>query len=67
MAESKVTDVSNGVAAGVALGTVENPIGGFKRVLSLWDLTLFGIAFVTPTAPYAMFGVASVKSNGHPR
>ncbi len=39
--------------------------GGFKRVLSLWDLVLFGLAFVTPTAPYAMFGIASVKSSGH--
>jgi putrescine importer len=39
--------------------------GGFRRVLSLWDLILFGIAFVTPTAPYAMFGVATVKSLGH--
>ncbi|MEW5977086.1 MAG: APC family permease [Acidobacteriota bacterium] len=39
--------------------------GKFKRVLSLWDLVIFGVAFVTPTAPYAMFGVATVKSNGH--
>ena len=39
--------------------------GGFKRVLSLWDLVLFGLAFVGPTAPYSMFGIATVKSQGH--
>jgi amino acid transporter len=41
------------------------PNGGFKRVLSLWDLVLFGLAFVGPTAPYSMFGIATVKSQGH--
>ena len=39
--------------------------GGFRRVLSLRDLALFGIAFVGPTAPYSMFGIATVKSQGH--
>ncbi len=39
--------------------------GGFRRVLSLRDLVLFGIAFVGPTAPYSMFGIATVKSQGH--
>jgi putrescine importer len=39
--------------------------GSFKRVLSLWDLILFGIAFVGPTAPYALYGIATVKSQGH--
>ncbi len=38
---------------------------GFKRVLSLWDLVLFGLAFVGPTAPYSMFGIGTVKSFGH--
>jgi amino acid transporter len=41
------------------------PNGRFKRVLSLWDLVLFGLAFVGPTAPYSMFGIATVKSQGH--
>ena len=42
------------------------PTGGsFRRVLSLWDLVLFGIAFVSPTAPYALFGIVADKSNGH--
>ena len=38
---------------------------GFKRVLSLWDLVLFGLAFVGPTAPYSMFGIGTVRSLGH--
>jgi putrescine importer len=41
------------------------PDGGFKRVLSLRDLVLFGIAFVGPTAPFSMFGIATAKSRGH--
>ena len=39
--------------------------GAFRPVLSLWALVLFGLAFVGPTAPYAFFGVGSVKSHGH--
>ncbi len=39
--------------------------GSFKRVLSLWDLILFGLAFIGPTAPYSMYGIATVKSHGH--
>lgn len=39
--------------------------GQFKRVLSLRDLVLFGLAFVGPTAPYSLFGIATVKSEGH--
>lgn len=39
--------------------------GQFKRVLSLRDLVLFGLAFVGPTAPYSLYGVATVKSGGH--
>src|SRR5262245_59856722 len=41
--------------------------GGFRRVLSLWDLVIFGLAFSGPTAPYWMYGIASVKSAGYPR
>jgi amino acid transporter len=39
--------------------------GEFKRVLTLSDLVLFGLAFIGPTAPYSMFGIATIKSNGH--
>jgi len=39
--------------------------GGFRPVLSLWALVLFGLAFVGPTAPYTFFGVGAVKSQGH--
>jgi putrescine importer len=44
---------------------VVNDPGAFKRVLTLSDLVLFGLAFVGPTAPYSMFGIASVQSFGH--
>ncbi len=51
--------------ANTELKAAPNAEGGFKRVLSLRDLVLFGIAFVGPTAPYSMFGIATVKSQGH--
>jgi amino acid transporter len=37
----------------------------FQRVLSLWTLVLFGLAFVGPTAPFTFFGIGSEKSHGH--
>jgi len=46
--------------------TMETPgSGGLKRVLTLSDLILFGLAFVGPTAPYSMYGIATVRSEGH--
>jgi putrescine importer len=39
--------------------------GRFKPVLGLWALTMFGIAFVGPTAPFTMHGLGSHKSQGH--
>lgn len=57
-----VTDQESGVGKPVPFqGTAHS----FKRVLSLRDLILFGLAFVGPTAPYSMFGIATVKSHGH--
>jgi amino acid transporter len=36
-----------------------------KRVIGLWGLVLFGVTFVTPTAPFPMFGIVSSISRGH--
>src|SRR5262245_5222447 len=36
-----------------------------KRVLSVWDLVLYGLVAVTPSAPATVFGLAQVKSHGH--
>jgi putrescine importer len=44
---------------------VETKSPGFRPVLSLGALVLFGIAFVGPTAPYTFFGVGAVQSHGH--
>ena len=38
---------------------------GFKRVLTLWDLVLFGLAFVGPTARIRCSALRAVKSHGH--
>jgi putrescine importer len=36
-----------------------------RRVLSLWDLIIFGIIAVTPSAPVTVFGLVSVRARGH--
>ena len=42
-------------AAGVSL----------RRVLTLWDLILYGIVLIMPIAPVPLFGVVQKLSNGH--
>ncbi|MGH9666841.1 MAG: APC family permease, partial [Bryobacteraceae bacterium] len=36
-----------------------------RRVLSLWDLILYGIVLVMPIAPVPLFGLAQKLSDGH--
>src|SRR3984957_2096759 len=36
-----------------------------RRVLSVWDLALYGLVCVTPSAAATIFGLAQVKSHGH--
>ncbi len=40
-------------------------VGRLRRVLSLWDLILYGIVAVTPSAPATVFGLAELRSHGH--
>jgi putrescine importer len=40
-------------------------VGHLKRVLSVWDLILYGIMAVTPSAPATVFGLAELRSHGH--
>jgi putrescine importer len=41
------------------------PAPQLRRVLSLWDLILYGIVLVMPIAPVPLFGLAQQLSNGH--
>ncbi len=36
-----------------------------RRVLGLWDLVLYGIILIQPTAPMPLFGIVSVTARGH--
>jgi amino acid transporter len=36
-----------------------------KRSLTLWDLILYGVVVIQPTAPMSVFGVLSGRSGGH--
>jgi amino acid transporter len=37
----------------------------FKRVLTRRDLILYGLVFLTPTAPYPVYGIVQQLSGGH--
>lgn len=37
----------------------------FKRVLTRWDLVLYGLVILTPTAPYPVYGIVQQLSHGH--
>lgn len=37
----------------------------FRRVLSRWDLVLYGLVILTPTAPYPVYGIVQNLSGGH--
>lgn len=43
--------------------TVEEP--ALKRILTRWDLILYGLVFLTPTAAYPVFGIVQRTSQGH--
>src|SRR3974377_2230758 len=45
--------------------SVPTPAPKLRRVLSAWDLILYGIVAVTPSAPVTVFGEALVRSKGH--
>ena len=36
-----------------------------RRVLTLWDLILYGIILIQPTAPMPLFGVVATVAKGH--
>ncbi len=38
---------------------------GLRRALGLWDLILYGVIVIQPTAPMSVFGVLSDRGKGH--
>ena len=36
-----------------------------RRTLGLWDLILYGVIVIQPTAPMSVFGVLSNRGRGH--
>lgn len=49
-----------------ATQTVGGPKGeGLKRTLTRWDLVIYGLAILTPTAVYAVYGIVQQVSQGH--
>ncbi|HUI56579.1 MAG TPA: APC family permease [Bryobacteraceae bacterium] len=42
-----------------------HPKAGLRRALGLWDLILYGVIVIQPTAPMSVFGVLSNRGRGH--
>jgi putrescine importer len=45
--------------------TTSNVAPKLRRALGLWDLILYGIVVIQPTAPMPAFGVVSERAHGH--
>jgi len=43
----------------------ESTAVGLRRTLTLWDLVLYGVIVIQPTAPMSVFGVLSERGRGH--
>ncbi len=48
-----------------AATTVSDLTPKLRRALGLWDLILYGIVVIQPTAPMPVFGVVSERAHGH--
>src|SRR5689334_21077349 len=44
---------------------VPSTAASLRRALTLWDLILYGVIIIQPTAPMSVFGVLSDRSHGH--
>ena len=49
-----------GISASEAAGTPK-----LRRALGLWDLILYGLIVIQPTAPMPVYGVMSMRSHGY--
>ena len=47
------------------LGDNRSNVVAIKRVLTRWDLILYGLVILTPTAPYPVYGIIQQVSRGH--
>src|SRR3954453_15177198 len=45
--------------------TTTSSAPGLRRTLTLWDLILYGVIVIQPTAPMSVFGVLSERGRGH--
>jgi len=63
--EPQALRVGQGASVGESrvAGAVQGP--RLRRVLSLWDLFLYGIIVTSPVAPMSIYGIVSVRAHGH--
>ena len=48
-----------------ALATGDSSSTRLRRALTLWDLILYGVIVIQPTAPMSVFGILSDRGHGH--
>src|SRR5215467_14378008 len=51
--------------ASESIANVAAQQSGLRRTLTLWNLIIYGIVVVQPTAPMPSFGVISKEAHGH--
>jgi len=61
MADAEGVTSDAGSSGGVTSGEAPR----LRRALGLWDLILYGIIVIQPTAPMPVYGVVSERSHGH--
>jgi putrescine importer len=54
---------SNEMTASIPASETTEPT--LRRALGLWDLVLYGIVVIQPTAPMPVYGVVSERAHGH--
>jgi amino acid transporter len=50
---------------GILTNSTETATPKLRRALGLWDLVLYGVIVIQPTAPMPVFGVLSDRGRGH--
>ncbi len=48
-----------------AIPGINDEVPRLRRTLTLWDLILYGVIVIQPTAPMSVFGVLSDRGRGH--
>jgi len=61
----RLAHVPQSSSSSASSAPLAQPEVGLRRALGLWDLVLYGVIVIQPTAPMSVFGVLSDRGRGH--